>query len=45
MLREYKNELEREVQGVAERIKELENKWATFFFTIFFNAQHANREV
>lgn len=26
MLREYKNDLEREVQGVAERIKELENK-------------------
>jgi hypothetical protein len=26
MLKEYKDDLEREVQGVTERIKELENK-------------------
>ena len=39
MLKEYKDDLEREVQGVTERIKELENKSAFSFPSKFFSTR------
>jgi hypothetical protein len=32
LLKEYKGNLDKETQGVAERIKELEANWSTFYF-------------
>jgi hypothetical protein len=32
LLKEYKNDLEKETQGVAEKIKELEVGWTNAFF-------------
>ncbi len=38
LLKEYRNDLEKEAQGVSERIKRARNKLVfLFFFLLFFN--------